>query len=488
MKLKQNVALCTSVLLALSACKSTDVPLNSEIQVPQTFTQAEAARGSSQIAQWWQNWHDPVLSQLIEQGLAQSYDVRLAISRLNEARATSRMAEADLGPTVGLTGNAGAVRGNVDNPIDDSVRNILSRNPLTSELGDSSKTIKGNNLSAGLVASWEPDIFGRKRSDADAAKYAALGRQEQVYGAQMLVAGDIADNYFKARAAQKRLQSANRSVAVLSRMLEYVQGRFKAGHTAAYDVDQTQSSLAAMKGKQSTIQAEYASYVRNIAVLTGQVPQHYSLPASSTDVLAHQPAAPSGQTPEGLLERRPDLRANAAQVKAYAAKLASAKADLLPRFSINFLGEGARIGIDGNSDLTGWASLLSLGISVPIFTNGRIKANIAAADARLKTALLSYDQVLLRALGDVDNAYQAQAALTRQNALLNTALGQSSKQASDAQKLFRYGDITLDQTLRAELNEQSARDNLTLSQLARAQMLVNLYKALGGGWQEAAIR
>ena len=451
------MAACT-----LAACQNTTVPLDGRIDVPPQFSQAEAARGSVDIGHWWQSWHDPVLSALVEQGLQQSHDVQIAVSRLNEARATSRMARADLGPQAGLSGSAGIVRGNVDNPLNDNTRALLG----------------------GASASWEPDIFGGKRSDADAAAYAALGVQEQLYGAQMLVAGDIADHYFSARAAQKRLQTASQNIAVMQRMAQYVQGRFQAGQATRYEVNEVQSRLAAVRAQQSTIQSEYDAAARAIAVLTGQTPQSFRLPESSVNVLAQQPAAPEGQTPQGMLERRPDIRAHAAQVNAYAAKLASAKADLLPRFTINFLGQGGRIEVDGDSALKGWGSLLSVGIQMPIFTNGRIQANIAAADARLQTALLQYDQTVLRALGEVDNAYQAQAALERQNRLLADAQQQAARQAADAQKLFRHGNKTLDEALRAQLGEQEMADSLTRSQLARAQMTVNLYKALGGGWNE----
>ena len=111
------MAACT-----LAACQNTTVPLDGRIDVPPQFSQAEAARGSVDIGHWWQSWHDPVLSALVEQGLQQSPDVQIAVSRLNEARATSRMARADLGPQAGLSGSAGIVRGNVDNPLGDNTR------------------------------------------------------------------------------------------------------------------------------------------------------------------------------------------------------------------------------------------------------------------------------------------------------------------------------------------------------------------------------
>ena len=479
----QKTALALAVCV-LTACQSTQIPLKSEIDLPEGYGQNQAARGSAETARWWQNWHDPVLGRLIEQGLAQSYDIRIARSRLNEARAQARLAAADTGINSGISAESRLGHSEIANPLNNDLRSRLSENEKTAALGRDTLSGSQNLLTTGIQASWEPDIFGRKRSDADAASYAALGQQEALYGAQLLLGGEIAANYLNARAVQARQQTAAANIAVLQKMLQYAQGRFRAGHVDAHAVKQAQSALAAAQAAQSTLDAEYGAYVRNIAVLTGQVPQHFRLPDSPADILSSQPEAPSGQTPQGLIERRPDLRARAAEVRAYAAKLAGAKADLLPRFTIQFLGQGGRLELEGDRSLHGWNSLFKIGISVPLFTNGRIKANIDAADARLKTALLNYDRTLLTALGEVDSAYQSQTALTRQSKLLQQSLQQAQSRADGAQKLFRYGSLTLDEALRARLDEQEARERLIRSQLARAQATVNLYKALGGGWEE----
>ena len=121
---------------------------------------------------------------------------------------------------------------------------------------------------------------------------------------------------------------------------------------------------------------------------------------------------------------------------------------------------------------------------MPLFTNGRVQANIDAADARLKTALLQYDQTLLQALADVDNAYQANDALATRTRLLAQARDEAEKQASDAEKLYRYGNKTLADTLSARLSANQAAENQLRSQLAQAQTLIALYNALGGGWAE----
>ncbi|ASK26634.1 hypothetical protein BG910_01745 [Neisseria chenwenguii] len=466
--------------LSLAACQHTAVP-QSTLPVPQKFDQAEAARGSAEIAQWWRQWNDPVLSRLIERGLQQNFDVLIAQGRLNEARSNADLARADLGPTAGAKASAGRmVSGRADNPLSNGTRAAAARFTGSDKLSGDDISFSGNNYQAALSASWEPDIFGKKRSDADAARYAALGMQEQVYGTQVLVAAEIADNYFQARAAQGRLKNAQRTVAVLRRMKQYADARFRAGQTTAYETNEAASRLSAAQAVLPALEAQYAVRVRNLAVLTGQVPQNFSLPSGRADILANQPQAPAGQTPQGLIERRPDLRAHAAQISAYAAKLASAKADLLPRFSIDFLSQGIRI--SGDTALQSWGNLLSAGIRIPLFTNGRVKANVAAADARLQTALLQYDQTLLKALGETDNAYQTHAALVRQNRQLAEAHRLAAKEADDAEKLFKHGQKTLDTALTARLRETEVRDNRLQTELAQAQTLLGLYKALGGGW------
>ena len=466
----------------LAACQSTTVDTKSRVSIPAAFSRAQAAGETQDIARWWQNWHDPVLSSLIEQGMANGYDIKTAQSRLAEAQAQARLARADLNPKAGLSAQASYRKSNADNPLSESARAALSRLPENGGLDQDRLSGSSTLLVGGFSASWEPDIFGQKRSDADAAQAAALGVQEQYYGAQVLLAADIAEHYFQARAMQAQQRATAQSIAALERLARYVDGRFRAGHVTAYEKGEVQSRLSAMRGKQSTERAQEERHIRAIAVLIGQPPQTFRLADSTADVLAHPPAAPQGETPQSMIERRPDLRARAAQIQARAAQVASAKADLLPRFSINFLGQGGRIELSGDESLKGWSNLFSVGISVPLFTNGRIRANIAAADARLQTALLEYDRALLQALADTDNAYQFQAALARQNALLQAAQRQTAKQAEDAQKLFRYGNKTLDSALTAQIADAQAQEQLTQSRLARAQALVGLYKALGGGW------
>ena len=464
--------LLTLTATLLSACQTTTITTASRVPLPAAYEQNTRATGNADIRRWWKHWQDPVLDQLIAEALANSPDLAIARSRLKEAQATARLADADRGATIGLGLNAGHLDADLDNPLDGT--------PLArSDKINTHRTLLASNLSA----KWEADLFGQKQSDADAARYAALASAEQTHIAQLQIAAAVADAYLQARALEARQQLADANIATLDKLAHYVDARYRAGHTTAFEKTEAQSHLSAARAARSTLDAERAAQARKIAVLLGKTPQDYQLPASSADILAHPPAAPGGQTPQGLIERRPDLRARAAQIDAYAAKLASAKADLYPRLTLNFLGNGV-LNIDSDNTQKSLISLLGASLQVPLYTNGRIQANIDAADARLKTALLQYDQTLLQALADVDNAYQANDALATQTRLLAQARDEAEKQASDAEKLYRYGNKTLADALSARISANQAAENQLRSQLAQAQTLIALYKALGGGWAE----
>lgn len=449
-----------AMFIALTGC-TTNVDLSSKVAIPAQFEQTQNAatsKNATEISRWWQNWHDPQLTQLIEQGLKNNLDIEIAKARLLEAQAMSQYTQADLGPKVGGQGTAGLMHTHVENP-------------LTHRSYDR----EGNIQLAGISASWELDFFGKKRSDRDAAQAATQGVQQQVYTAQMLVSGQIAENYANIAALRQQNDLLKQQEKHLLQLKRYAQGRFNAGQANANDVLQIESQINAVQAQSSTLEAQIAGNERAIAVLIGKPPQGFHITKSAVDFLGVLPPAPQGVLPGDILERRPDLLVYKAQVQAYAAKLASAKADLYPRFDIQFLGQTGRIDLSTDiPDLKGWGNLLNVNLNIPIFTNGRIQANIDAADARLKTALLQYDKALLQSLADVDSSYQAQAALNRQTHLLQTAYQQAQKQAGNAEKLFKYGEKTLDNALTARLTVLDYQNRLVQSRLAEAKNLINL--------------
>ncbi|MGF7452973.1 efflux transporter outer membrane subunit [Pasteurella bettyae] len=455
-----------AMLITLTACSNTNIDLNSQVNLPSHFEQTNQAGATTEISQWWHNWNDAQLTALIEQALQQNLDIGMARARLAEAQANANYTVADLGPTVGASGGIGGARLKIDNP-----------------LTEGSTTSSNNNQYAAIKASWELDLFGKKQSDHDAAEAMVLSKQDQIYATQMLITSQIAENYFNINALQQRQAILQQYITVLKKLKNYAQGRFNAGQANANDVLQVESRIHSVQANQTTLTSQIDAHQRAIAVLLGKTAQGFKIAKTTKNLLINLPQAPHGILPSDVLARRPDLHSYKNQVQAAAAKLASAKADLYPHFDIQFLGGTGRIDINSDiSELKGWSNLISAGLSIPIFTNGRIQANIDAADARLKAALLQYDKALIQSLADVDNSYQAHFALTQQAQLLEKTVNQIQKTALNAGKLFQYGEKNLDNVLSEQINALNAQEQLLQTRLAQAKNLINLYKAIGGGW------
>ena len=387
-----------------------------------------------------------------------------------------------MGPQVGASANAMGINARLRNPLSDDLRHTIGH--LDSSLGDKYLDANAGGLSAGIAASWEPDFFGQKQADVDAATQGAIVRAEQWHAAQMLLSTDIADYYSQWMYYGEKQSLSSQQIQALQDLLRYVRGRFDAAQATAYDVLQIETQIQAATAARVIFEAQKADAERRIAVLTGQVPQHFKLAPTKRRLANQTPPMPSGQTPANVLNRRPDVRANQALVYASSAQLASAKADLLPRFKLNFLGQGGIVSLDSDMpNMRGLSNIISLGVQLPIFTAGRIQANIDSKDAKLQAALLDYDHAVLNALADVDSAYQAQYHLRAQENQFQQAVNTARRQLGSAQKLFNYGEATLDRVLEARLQLNELQTQLLSLNLAKTQAMLDLYKALGGGWQ-----
>ena len=293
----------------------------------------------------------------------------------------------------------------------------------------------------------------------------------------------MAEHYVQARSITRQMQLMDDTIQTVAEMYQYVKGRFRAGQTTRFEVDDVGTELSALHARRAPLQALHDLHVRQIAVLLGVPPQTFTLKETASDVLAHLPPAPQGVVPGDLLLRRPDIRARAAKLWAFSAKLASAKADLLPRFYISFMLQDGHIGLSDLPNVSGWLGLLDVGMQVPIFTSGRIRAHIRASQARLDEAARQYDQSILKALSEVDSAYQMRSALGARGKRLDEAIAQSEKKISAAKMLYEHGNKALSDVLDARLDTLQYRDEWVRTRLKAAQTTIQLYQALGGGWQ-----
>ena len=451
-------------IILLSACNKNLEPLNvqSNIKLPANFENLKNSKNQVQLREWWKNWNDEVLNNLINEGIKNNYDILIARNRLQEAMANANLAYADLGAKAELSGGAGAAASQIDTKIMDS---------------DS----KSANLNLGISASWEVDFWGKKRADLEASLKSAFAQEQEIYATQILITAEIAKNYFNIHKNLGQISLIQEQIKQLENLKKYLKGRFNAGQLTALELDELEAKISQVSAQIPLLKAQIGIFEKNIGILLGKV-SAFKIEIKG-NLLAKIPPPPQGLKPSSLLERRPDIIARKAIIDARAAKLKSAKLDLYPRFNIQFLSKGARIELDNDlSPLMGFGSILSASVHLPIFTNGRIKANIEKANIELRTAILEYDKSLIKALGEVETSYLAQYGLISQTERLTSALKLAEKQHLDSFKLFKYGSKTLDTVINSQISAIQIKLNILNNQYQKAENLLNIYKSLGGGW------
>ena len=482
------------VTLLVSACTTVQVDMPPlAVQVPEKFDSVDpaTAQGSTDIAQWWKQLDDPVLSGYIEEGLRQNVDVRIALARIKEARAFHGMAESAYYPTVEVAGGAGRTRetGAVPTQLGNSALPGLPGSlPIPLPPGVVSPALPqdvsmplGNTHAYGLAATWEVDIFGARHADAEMVNQLIMGAQEQQHGAQLMVAADIATRYFEARGVEKRMRLVDRAIHVAERGLKYARGRFQSGQTEAADVAKAEMHLRDAQSKVEPLKALLASHLRRIAVLMGQPPQSLTeLPPQPPG--AQRPPSLPKVLPGDVLARRPDVRGVERKVRSQVAKVGSARAELFPKFYIGLSTSAGRVHPDNAEGYNFGTQSLGVGFRLPIFTAGRIRSNIAANEAQLEGVALEYEKTVLGALEDVENVYTAHRAFTSRVKYLTQTADLAHQFARERMAHFGAGQALLQSALEAQADALKREDEAILAEIELNTHTVLLYKALGGGW------
>lgn len=460
---------------------------------------------SNPSPQWWQRFHDPVLSKLIADAIAGSPDLKEAELRVVSAH--QQTVEAASAGLPSLSGTGSYMREEL------GLKGILESQGAYGELNqlaDASSPVnafapgagsvvagegKGalNALAApvnlyqyGLSASWELDLFGKVRRSVEAAKASARAQAEAANDALVMLESEVAQAYFGLRAAQQAAAVQAQAVQVAQTQLDLTQSLYQRGLTSDIDVQQQRTELLAEETQSETYQKQVGQAIDRINVLAGD-------PPGTLDALL-TPAAPVPQVtgvigigiPSTLARRRPDIREAEAELHAATANVGVAVADFYPDISLT--GQAGFRALDA-SYLTNWASLFySAGpsVSLPIFEGGKLEANLKLAKTQEVSAALNYRGTVLNALREVedaliayraDQAAEAQAAQTVQAARLTFYL---------AQDRYRHGLSSDLQALTSERSLLSAQQQLAQAQMTVADDVVTLYTALGGGWQTAS--
>lgn len=439
----------------------------SQVEVPHNFEHATGGtpRSEESASNWWASWHDPALERLVDRVLEANADVRIASARLAEASSVHAIVDSFRHPTIGVGADGGGGAGRASWP-----KLLL--------LPNSSETLSEHL--EGVSGVLEPDIFGAKADDANAAWQMALSVQEQLDGVRLVATAEAAQNYLEARGLERRLRSLDKGIEALRKLAKYVEARFEGGQAQSYDVATVEERLRAYEGKRPLMLSAIEARRRHAAILAGLPPSADVVPRSGGRINA--PKEPSGGLPSEVLERRPDVRARAAAVEAQASRTNGVRKDLLPRFKISFFGGNGRLQFGGIPGFQGTGGLVDLSVQLPIFTAGRIQANIAANEARLLEAAAEYDKAVLQALEEVENAYTRRHNASQRLRSLNEALISSRRNNEIMREMYESGRKTLADVVAAEIDLIEREDEVIQAEVDAALSVLSLFVALGGGW------
>ncbi len=453
-----------SAAMILAGCASVGPDYHAQkIAAPQLQGLNAAQENNAQFqAAWWKQFNDPTLNALIQRAAANNLDLRIAVARLHESRALLSGAHSVQLPTIDTAINVTRTRGQQPGFITQP------------------RTV--TTYQAGFDASWELDVFGGIRRSVEAAG-ADLGASEAaLHDAQVSLLAEVARNYFELRGSQLRLDIASRDIDNQQKTLHLTDVRLQAGAGSEQDVVSARARLAAVKAQLPLLQTAVSASEFRLAVLLGARPGELDIdlsPKHFQPIAVNLPIGDAGD----VLARRPDVRIAERQYAAANARIGVAKADFFPHLTLGgFLGFlSGRSNDFGSPSTRAWS--LAPSISWPGLNIQRVRANLHASQARTDAAEANYQQAVLLAIEDIDNAV---TGFNQQRVRVKHLIeqGTQSRRAADLARIrYQEGATGFLELLDAERTQLAAEDDLAQAEAAINTRAVALYKALGGGWE-----
>jgi len=410
-------------------------------------------------ARWWEQFDDPVLDDLVQKSLTANTNIRIAQAHLAESRAVYDERKLDRYPKVPADGGYTYAKEQIPGFYNDPV------------------TI--NTFRAGFDATWELDLFGRVRHEVKAASSDAQARAEDLHYTEVSVVAELARNYFELRGAQWRLAVARRQLENQRATLRLTKLRRDEGVGEEQDVASAAARVAGTEATLPTLELEVASAAYHLAVLTGTRPGELQADLSPRDYTPLDKAIPIGDAAD-LLRRRPDVRAAERRLSAATERQGVAVAGLFPTVSVStFVGFLA-----GRGSLffttRSFATTASPTITWSAFDIGRARARVRGANAASNEALATYDDTVLHALEETENAFSSYHAQQQRLVKLDTQALESKRYADIARLRYKEGVVDFLTLLDAERTQLEAEDQVAQSESDNYVAVIAIYKALGG--------
>ena len=415
-----------------------------------------------ELVSWWTSLNDPILNELVVCAAENNRDLRVAAERIFEARARRGTVASSLFPQVDTDGS------------------------FTHEKRSSGGSLGGvvrDWWSWGTDLSWEIDVFGRLRRLLEAAD-ADIGEQRELYrDTLVLLIAETAATYVEARSHQEQMAIVLANIDVQSETVRLVRSRYDNDKTDMLDVRQSEGSLKGVEAGYPSFRILYRESINRLSVLIG-------CPPGAVDAIMEQPR-PIPRAPEHvavgipaeLLRRRPDLRAVERKIAAQTARIGAAEGELYPQFSIN-----GSFGLGAKDFSALWSSnAIAAGITPAmrwhILNFGRYRSNVWVQESLQRQYIWEYQDTVLRAAEEVDNALVGFSEGKRRGELLQESVEHYEEAVRLSQIKYRAGHVDLQRVLDSQRSLLASQNLLVLNRTAVVRSFISLYRALGGGWQ-----
>jgi len=458
--------LAAGSVLALAACATgpdyKPQPISASAGAPFVSATGAAVSDSKPIGDWWRLYQDPVLDGLVSDALAANSDIRVAVAHLAKARASLRESRGAREPQVGVGGSV-----------------QYGRLPGSASLGDKRTDVQ---VDVGLDVAYEVDLFGRVSRSIEAARGDVGAAQADADAVRVAIVAETAQAYADAVSSAERIAVATRIVELLDRSLSLTERRHQVGLANRLDTARIAALRDQRRAEVPLLEAERQAALFRLATLTGRTPRE--LPAQvaeRTSTLRLEQPIPVGDGAT-LLARRPDVRAAERRLAAATARIGVATADLYPRITLGASvgSSGAGLGnIFGANPLT-WLVGPLLNWTV---NRSAARARVAGAQADTQAALATFDGTVLEALQETETALSNYQQAVRRRDALRGARDEAEAAARITRARQREGDIDSLDLLDSERTAADAEAALAEADARIATAQVDLFKALGGGWQ-----
>jgi outer membrane protein, multidrug efflux system len=439
----------------------TTVP-NAWVGVEKTPTEPSTATTAQlELTQWWRQFDDPILIMLVDDALKTNLNLRIAETNLRAARATRGVVAGGLWPSLTASGGyqkyhaAGVTPGN-------QVLNLFQ---------------------AGFDAVWEIDLFGGQHRNVESADANIQAAIENIRDAQVSLIAEVALNYIQLRGYQQEIVIAQNNLKSQEHTADIVHRSFKVGFNSALDVANADSDVATTESQIPVFESEARQAIYALSVLLARPPGDLLEQLSPTGSLPRVPMQIPAGLPSDLLRRRPDIREAEAQLHAATAQIGVATAEYFPTFSLT-----GTLNWSSNLLRTLWTNAsrsYAAGSSVtwPLFQGGSIMYNVRLQEALRDESFITYQQTVLSAFQDVENALIAFAKEQQHRKLLNDAVVFNRKAVDLSLQLYTAGLVDFLTVEIAQRTLYTSEDALVQSETSIVTDLIALYKALGGGWE-----